>query len=114
MDPPLQVHLAEALEPGPLGDVDEMYDLDRVACEERHRLEQSASTGVLARQRLDQPGQLGEEQVDERSRDELRDPAAAALLELAALDDRALVVALDVLEARLVKQRPERPVDHPG
>ncbi len=30
-----------------------------------------------------------------------------------ALDDRALVVALDVLQPRLHEQRPERPVDHP-
>ena len=59
------------------------------------------------------PDSSGEEQVDQRPGDELGDPAAAALLELAVLDDRALVVALDVLQARLVEERPERAVDHP-
>ena len=59
------------------------------------------------------PDSSGIEEVDQRPRDELRDAAAAALLEHAVLDDRALVVALDVLEPRLVQQRPERPVDHP-
>ena len=81
MDPPLEVDLAEALDPDPLGGVDEVADLDRVAGEERDRLEQRAPARVLAGERLDDPGQLREEQVDERPRDELGDPAAAALLE---------------------------------
>ena len=99
--------------PEPLGRVDEVADLDRVAGEERDRLEQRPAARVLAGQRLDHPRQLRVEQVDQRPRDELGDAAAAALLEHAALDDRALVVALDVLQPRLVEQRPERPVDHP-
>ena len=98
--------------PSALGGVDEVADLDRVAGEERDRLEQRPAARVLAGQRLDHPRQLRVEEVDERSGDELRDPAAAALLEDAALDDRALVVALDVLQPRLVEERPERPVDH--
>src|SRR5690349_24605753 len=76
-------------------------------------LQQRAPAGVLARERLDEPGELGKEEVDERSRDQLGDAAAAALLEHAALDDRALVEALHVLEARLQEQRPQGPVDHP-
>ena len=49
VDPPLEVDLAEAVEPGPLGDVDEVPDLDRVAGEERDLLEQRAPARVLAR-----------------------------------------------------------------
>ena len=105
MDPPLEVDLAEALDADPLGGVDEVADLDRVAGEERDRLEERPAAGVLAGERLDHPRQLRVEQVDQRPRDELRDPAAAALLEHAALDDRALVVALDVLQPRLVEER---------
>ena len=89
MDAALEVDLAEALDPDPLGDVDQVPDLDRVAGEERDLLEQRPPPGVLAGERLDQPGQLREEEVDQRPRDELRDPAAAALLEDAVLDDRA-------------------------
>ena len=111
--PPLQVDLAKAVQAEPLREVDEVADLDRVAGEERDRLEMLAPARVLAGERLDQARQLGEEQVDERPRHELRDPAAAALLEHAALDDRALVVALDVADARLGQQRAERAVDQP-
>ena len=113
VDPPLQVHLAQPLEPAPIGDVDEVADLDGVAGEEGERLEQAPPAGVLARERLDQAGQLGEEEVDQRPRDQLGDPSAAALLEHAALDDRAAVVALDVLDPLLGDERPDRAVDHP-
>ena len=58
VDPPLEVDLAEALDADPLGDVDEVPDLDRVAGEERDRLEQRAPAGVLAGERLDEPRQL--------------------------------------------------------
>ena len=48
MDAPLEVDLAEAVEPGALGDVDEVADLDRVAGEERDLLEEGAPARVLA------------------------------------------------------------------
>ncbi len=73
-----------------------------------------APSRVLARERLDVARQLGIEEVDERPRDELRDAAAAALLHLAVLDDRPLVVRLDVADARLRQQRPQRAVQEPG
>ena len=89
------------LSPKPLGKVDEVADLDRIAREERDLLEVLAPAGVLAGERLDVARQLGEEEVDQRPRHELGDAAAAALLEQPALDDRALVVGLDVADARL-------------
>ena len=49
VDPPLEVDLAEPIEPGALGDVDEVPDLDRVAGEERDLLEDGPPAGVLAR-----------------------------------------------------------------
>src|SRR6478672_762082 len=113
MDPPLEVDLTEALDAQPFGRVDEVADLDRVAGEERDRLEQRAAARVLSRQRLDHPRQLRVEEVDEGARDELGDAPSAALGQDATLDDGALVVALDVLQAWLVEQRSERAVDHP-
>ncbi len=113
MDPPLEVDLAQPVQSGPLGDIDQVPDLHRVAGEERDLLEQAAASRVLAGERLDKPRQLGEEEVDQRPSDELGHAPAAALAEHPALHDRALVVALDVLQARLVEQWPERPVDHP-
>ena len=92
-------------------EVDQVADLDGVAGEERDLLEVLATPGVLPGQRLDVARQLREEEVDQRPRDELRDAAAAALLEQAALDDGALVVGLDVADARLGQERPERAVE---
>src|SRR5450759_2808390 len=106
MDPPLEIHLAKPLDAQPLRDIDEVADLDRVAGEERDRLEERPAARVLPGERLDEAGQLRVEEVDQRPRDELRDPAAAALLEGAAFHDRSLVVALDVLQTWLRKERP--------
>ena len=89
MDADVQVHLAEAVEAEPLREVDEVADLHGIAGEERDPLQVLPATRVLARERLDVARQLGEEEVDERPCDELRDPPAAALLELPVLDDRA-------------------------
>ena len=113
MEPPLQVHLAQGLETGPLRDVDQVPDLDGVAGEERERLEQAAAARVLAGERLDEARQVRVEQVDERARDQLGDPASAAFAEHASLDDRALVVTLDVLDPRLHEKRAQRAVGHP-
>src|SRR5947207_6564851 len=87
VDPPLEVDLAQPLEAHSLRDVDEVADLDRVAGEERDALEQRAPAGVLPGQRLDQARELGKEEVDQRSCDQLRDPSPAALPEDAALHD---------------------------
>ena len=113
MDPSLQVDLAQPFESDPLRDVDQVPDLHGVAGEKGDRLEQAAAPGVLAGERLDEPGEVRVEEVDQGPRDQLGDPAAAALAKHPALHDRALVVALDVLDARLNEQRAERPVGHP-
>ena len=49
MDPDVEVDLAKPVEAEPLGEVDEVADLDRVAGEERDLLEVLAAAGVLAR-----------------------------------------------------------------
>src|SRR6476661_2693543 len=113
VDASFQVDLPETLDADPLSRIDEVADLDRIAREERDRLEQAPAAGVFPGERLDEPGQLGIEEVDQWARHELRHAAAATLLELAALHDRPLVVALDVLQPRLVEERPERAVHHP-
>src|SRR5919198_1842948 len=113
MYPPLEINLAEALDAQPLGRVDEVTHLDRIAGEERNRLEQAPPPGVLTCEWLDEARQLGEEEVDEWARHELGDAAAATLLEDAPLDDRPLVVGLDVMESRLVEQGTERAVHEP-
>src|SRR4029078_3577913 len=81
VDAPLEVDLAETLDPDALRGIDQMPDLDRIAGEERDRLEQRPAPGVLAGEGVDHPRQLWVEEVDQRSCDELRDAAAAALLE---------------------------------
>ena len=113
MDPPLEIHLPQALETDPIGDVDQVADLDGVTREEGDRLEHAPAPGILAREWLDEPRKLRVEQVDERPSDQLRDPAAAALLQDSAFHDRPAVVALDVLDPLLGDERADRSVDHP-
>ena len=60
MDADVEVDLAETVEAEPLGEVDEVADLDRVAGEERDLLEVLAPPGVLAGERLDVARQLAE------------------------------------------------------
>ena len=112
MDPPLEVDLADARQPDAVHDVHQQPELDRVAGEEWHRLEQLAAAGVLAGQRLDDAGQLGEEQVDERPRRELGHAAALAGLPLPIGGHQGPVVeALDVLDPRLAEERAQQPVN---
>ena len=63
VDPPLEVDLAEPLDPGPLRGVDQVPDLDRVAGEERDLLEQRPATRVLAGERLDHPDSSGKNRL---------------------------------------------------
>ena len=113
VDSPFEIDLAEPFEADSLGHVDEVAHLHGVAREEGDGLQEQAPSGVLAGERLDEPRQFGVEEVDQGPRNELCYPAAAALAQHPALDDRPLVVALHVLQAGLVQQRAERAVDHP-
>ena len=91
------------------------------SCGTRQLLEEGAAHRPLPRQRLVQPGQLGEEQPDQRAGDQLGDPAALERDRDAAVEHRALVEALDQLDARVGEQRAEQaghevgvPVDQVG
>ena len=59
------------------GDVDEQAQVDAVAGRERQPLEHRAPTGVLARQRLDDAAEVGEQEREQRPGHELGDPSAA-------------------------------------
>src|SRR5438093_2547117 len=108
MDPPLQVDLADGRQPHRLNDVHQQPDLHRIASEEGERLEQAAPPRVLTGEWLDDPRQLGEEQIDERTRHELGDAATALRDDSLPLLVRASIEALDVLKARLAEQRPKQ------
>ena len=113
MDPPLEVDLAEPVDAEPLGDVDEVADLDRVAGEERDLLEQRRRPAYSPESGWMKPDSSGKNRLmSGRATSSVTRPPPPSLSD-AVLDDRALVVALDVLQPRLVEQRPERPVDHP-
>src|SRR5450759_43172 len=110
MDPDLHVHLGEGAQPELPQDVQQQPALDAVAGEERDALEDLPPAGVLARERLHEPGELRPEQVQHRARGELGHAPSARRPQDAAVLERPLVERLDVADLRLGEQRPNEPV----
>ena len=65
--------------------VDEQAEVDAVADRERQALEHRAPAGVLARQRLDDAGEVGEQELEQGPGRELGDAAAADAVALGPL-----------------------------
>ena len=92
--------------------IDQQAGLDAVAGEERQLLQHGPPPGLLAGQRLDQAGQLWVEQVEQRPGRQLGHAPAARRLEHAAWPtDRPLVEPFDELDALVLQQRADQPVD---
>ena len=70
-----EVDLGEVLVAHEADEIDEQTHLDAISLHERHALEDVAAAGILARQGLHEAGELGMQQGDERSSDQLGDPA---------------------------------------
>ena len=96
-----EIDLGDALGTEALGEVNEHGDLDAPALDERQLLENAPAPGDLTRQRLLQPRQLGHVQRQQGPRDELRGPAAAAVVA------RTVVAGLDEGDIVVVEQRRE-------
>ena len=109
-----QVHLGDPVEPEPLQDIDQESDLDPVAGEERELLEHLAAAGGLAREWLEHARQFGEEQVEQRARRELGDPAAPRFVPPAPHLERPPVIPFDVADAGVTQQGPQEAVDELG
>ena len=104
-----EVDLGERAEAAEPQQVDEQPDLHAVAGDERHLLQGRAAAGVLAAQRLDEPGQLRPQRVEQRAGGQLGDPAAAGGLHRAVDLERPGVAALHVGDLRVGQQRAEQP-----
>jgi len=104
------VDLRHGLQAALLEHVDQHADLNRVPGEERDRVEEVPGSRELAGQRLDEPRQLGEEQVQRGLRGQLGDPAAAVGHVHGLLRVRPAVGRLDELDVRLGDQA----ADHAG
>jgi 2-oxoisovalerate dehydrogenase E1 component len=105
-----RVDLRHRLQAADREHVDQHADLDRVAGQERDREEDVPGRGELARERLHEAGQLGEEQVQRGLGGQLGDPAAAVGHRQLLLRIGAPVGGLDELNVRLRDQA----ADHPG
>src|SRR5438105_6032978 len=110
VDATLEVDLANRRETCLVEDVDQQPYLDRVAGEERHRLEELPPPRVLPGEGLDEPGELGEEEIDEWPRHQLRDAPATLGHDPVPVADGALVEALHVGDALLTQQRAQQPI----
>ena len=103
-----EVDLRHPLQADGAQDVDQHRDLDAVADRERDRFEHGALGGDLARQRLPEPGELREVEVQVRAGQQFRHAAAAVGLDGVARAERAPEVALDERDLRLGEQRAEQ------
>ena len=77
---------------------------------EAQLLEQTAPGRVLAGQRLNDPGQLRPVQVEQRTRDQLRDPSATGWDRGLALHQRPFVHRLHQMHRTVGEQGPSKPV----
>ena len=116
-----EVDLGDRVEPVLTVDVEQRGHLHAVAGGHRQRREHLAPHGPLAGQRLHDAAQRGRLQGQQRTRDELGDPAALVGGRGLAVAERALVEALDQQHRRVVEQGAEQtrhevgvPVDEVG
>ena len=105
-----EIDLRHPLEPDGAFGVDQHRDLDPVADREREPLEQRARRGHLARERLAEPRELGEVQIEVRAREQLGDAAAAVGVDRVADAVRSPEVALDEVDGR-GQQRADQAAD---
>ncbi len=110
MDPLIQVGLREGAHAPPRVDVEQVRRFHAVADGEGDRLEYLAAHRVLAGERLDDRGELGEEEREERPDEDLRYPPAARRSDPAAEGERPVVERLHVLRLRALDERAHEPV----
>ena len=110
-----EVDLGDRLGAEQAGGVDQGGQLDGVPGGHREPLEQVPADGPLAGQRLHQPAQLGPLQRDQRTRDQLGDPAALERgLAAGVLPRGPLVEPLHQRDAVVGQQRSEQARDEVG
>src|SRR5262249_42940680 len=112
--PDLEVDLGDPIEAATSGDVDQQAQLDAVPGGESQLLQQLAPAGVLAGERLHDAGQIRQEEVEHRARDQLGYPPAAGRVGDLPLPDGTFVEGLDVLNALVGQQRADQPVHEAG
>ncbi len=100
---------ARYAQPHQIGDIDEQPDLHPVAGFEPQLIKQSATSRGLTSQRLADVSQLGPQQREERSREQLGDPAPAF-----AAHAGAIVEALDQLHVGISQQGADDADDEGG
>src|SRR5947208_2592698 len=108
--PHAEVDLRDRVDTAGAAHVDEQAEVDAVALDERHPLEDGTRCRELAGQRLNDVGQLREERGDERAGHQLGYPAATARTAVG----RPLVERLHERDVVVVQQRSDQPDDEPG
>src|SRR5205823_10619467 len=109
-----EVDLGDGAQPIGFRNRQQQTKLHAVASEEGHAFQHSPAPRVLARQRLDEAGQLGKEQIEQRPGRELRDASATLGLQFRAELQRSAVEALDVVDLGVAQQGTEQAVNELG
>ena len=105
-----EVDLRDGLGAGEVGDVDQQAEVDAVPLHERQPLQQGPAPGVLARQRLHDRRQVGEQRRDGRTGHELGDATTA----MGAALHGPVVVALHEVDVGPGEQRAHQADDEVG
>jgi hypothetical protein len=109
--PRAEVHLGHRGQADAVEHVDQDRDLDPVSGQERCAEQQVPGGGELAGQGLHEPGEFGEEEVQQGLGHQLRYPAAAVGHGLLVPGEGAPVGSLAELDSRHGQQRADRAVD---
>src|SRR5919201_6029103 len=109
--PHTQVDLGDRPQAVGLGDGQQQAELDPVAGVKGDAFQHLAPPRVLPRERLHQAGELGKEQVEQRSCGQLGESATALCLEFVAVTQRTAIEALHVMDLGVGQQRPEQAVN---
>ncbi len=110
MDALVQIGLREGAHAPARVHVEQVRCLNAVADGEGDRLEYLAAHRVLAGERLDDAGELGEEEREERTDEDLGHAPAARRTDPAAEGERPVVERLHVLRLRALDERAHEPV----
>ena len=110
MHPVAEIHLRNDVDAIRADEIDQHADLHPVSAGERQPLERGAAAGVLARQRLHDPGQVGPGKLTSGRATRLGDATSAVQADALLGDERPVVERLDQGDVRLGEEQSRRPV----
>src|SRR3990167_4964435 len=114
MDALFEIDLGDGPEAKGIEEIDQQAGLNAVSGKKRDLLQGRSPAAVLARQGLENPGQLGEKKIQERPRGKLGHPAPALGIGFPVHFQGTTVKTFHILNLRLLEKGTENPIDKAG